>query len=83
MLEMVKDAGAFSHSCVPSVHPYILMNFTGKIRDVTTLAHELGHGIHQYLSRKMDIFNKIRLLQLQKPQVYLQKCWFLINYYLN
>ena len=41
-----KRSGAFSHSCVPSVHPYILMNFTGKIRDVMTLAHELGHGIH-------------------------------------
>ena len=47
-----KDSGAFSASCVPSVHPYILMNFQGKIRDVMTLAHELGHGIHQYLARK-------------------------------
>lgn len=47
-----KDSGAFSHSTVPSVHPYILMNFHGKIRDVMTLAHELGHGVHQYLSRK-------------------------------
>lgn len=45
-----KDSGAFSHPCVPSVHPYILMNYQGKIRDVMTLAHELGHGIHQYLS---------------------------------
>ena len=36
---------------VPSVHPYILMNFTDRIRDVMTLAHELGHGLHQYLSR--------------------------------
>tara|TARA_Y100001980_G_C14554902_1_gene342337 strand:+ start:990 stop:2765 length:1776 start_codon:yes stop_codon:yes gene_type:complete len=53
-----KRAGAFSHSCVPSVHPYILMNFTGKIRDVTTLAHELGHGIHQYLSRKNGYFQQ-------------------------
>lgn len=46
-----KDSGAFSHGCVPSVHPYILMNFHGKLRDVMTLAHELGHGIHQYLAR--------------------------------
>ena len=53
-----KRSGAFSHSCVPSVHPYILMNFTGKIRDVTTLAHELGHGIHQYLSRKNGYFQQ-------------------------
>jgi oligoendopeptidase F len=45
-----KSSGAFSHSTVPSVHPYILMNFQGKARDVTTLAHELGHGIHQVMS---------------------------------
>ena len=45
-----KSSGAFSHSTVPSVHPYILMNFQGKARDVMTLAHELGHGIHQVMS---------------------------------
>ncbi len=45
-----KDSGAFSHPTVPSVHPYILMNFHGKARDVMTLAHELGHGVHQVLS---------------------------------
>lgn len=45
-----KDSGAFSHPCVPSVHPYILMNYQGKVRDVMTLAHELGHGVHQYLA---------------------------------
>ncbi len=45
-----KDSGAFSHPTVPSVHPYILMNFYGKSRDVMTLAHELGHGVHQVLS---------------------------------
>ena len=45
-----KDSGAFSHPTVPSVHPYILMNYHGKIRDVMTLAHELGHGIHQTLA---------------------------------
>lgn len=47
-----KRGGAFSHGAVPSAHPYILMNFTGQTRDVQTLAHELGHGVHQYLSRK-------------------------------
>ena len=47
-----KDSGAFSHPCVPSIHPYILMNYQGKVRDVMTLAHELGHGIHQYLAKK-------------------------------
>ncbi|NQV84427.1 MAG: M3 family oligoendopeptidase, partial [Rhodospirillales bacterium] len=45
-----KDSGAFSHSTVPSVHPYVMMNFHGKARDVMTLAHELGHGVHQVLA---------------------------------
>jgi len=45
-----KNSGAFSHPTVASVHPYILMNFHGKARDVMTLAHELGHGIHQVLA---------------------------------
>lgn len=47
-----KRGGAYSASTVPSVHPYVFMNFDGKIRDVQTLAHELGHGVHQYLSRE-------------------------------
>ena len=46
-----KRGGAFSHGAVPSAHPYVLLNYTGKARDVQTLAHELGHGVHQYLSR--------------------------------
>ncbi|MBI2806820.1 MAG: M3 family oligoendopeptidase [Planctomycetes bacterium] len=46
-----KRGGAFSSSAVPSAHPYILMNFTERLRDVMTLAHELGHGVHQYLAR--------------------------------
>jgi oligoendopeptidase F len=50
-----KRGGAFSHGAVPSAHPYVLMNYTGKIRDVQTLAHELGHGVHQYLSRKQGV----------------------------
>lgn len=41
-----KSPGAFSHPTVPGVHPYILMNYQGKTRDVMTLAHELGHGVH-------------------------------------
>ena len=45
-----KAPGAFSASTVPSAHPYILMNFQGKSRDVMTLAHELGHGVHQILA---------------------------------
>jgi oligoendopeptidase F len=46
-----KMQGAFSASTVPSVHPYVLMNYQGKPRDVMTLAHELGHGVHQMLAR--------------------------------
>ncbi len=45
-----KVSGAFSHPTIPSAHPYILLNFYGKNRDVMTLAHELGHGIHQVLA---------------------------------
>jgi oligoendopeptidase F len=45
-----KDAGAFCHPTVPSVHPYVLMNYQGRPRDVMTLAHELGHGVHQTLA---------------------------------
>jgi len=47
-----KAQGAFSASTVPSVHPYVLMNYLGKPRDVMTLAHELGHGVHQWLARE-------------------------------
>jgi oligoendopeptidase F len=47
-----KESGAFSHPTVPSAHPYILMNYQGNTRDVMTLAHELGHGVHQVLSSK-------------------------------
>ncbi len=47
-----KQGGAFSHGAVPGAHPYVMVNFTGRARDVQTLAHELGHGVHQYLSRK-------------------------------
>jgi len=48
-----KRGGAFCASAVPSVHPYILMSYTDKMRDVMTLAHELGHGLHQHLSRRV------------------------------
>ena len=47
-----KRGGAYSASTVTSVHPYVFMNFDGRLRDVQTLAHELGHGVHQYLARK-------------------------------
>ena len=60
-----KSPGAFSASTVPSAHPYILLNFQGKSRDVATLAHELGHGVHQYLSaNKQGHFNSSTPLTL-------------------
>ena len=45
-----KAMGAFAHPTVPSAHPYLMLNYLGKARDVTTLAHELGHGVHQVLA---------------------------------
>ena len=45
-----KSPGAFAHPTVPDVHPYLLLNYLGKTRDVMTLAHELGHGVHQILA---------------------------------
>ena len=45
-----KTPGAFAHPTVPSAHPYVLLNYMGKPRDVMTLAHELGHGVHQVLA---------------------------------
>jgi oligoendopeptidase F len=47
-----KSPGAFSHPTTPSAHPYVLMNYQGKPRDVMTLAHELGHGVHQVLAAR-------------------------------
>jgi oligoendopeptidase F len=47
-----KTSGAFAHPTVPSAHPYVLLNYLGKTRDVMTLAHELGHGVHQVLAAK-------------------------------
>ena len=47
-----KSPGAFAHPTVPSAHPYVLLNYQGKTRDVMTLAHELGHGVHQVLAAR-------------------------------
>lgn len=52
-----KSSGAYSASTVPSAHPFILTNYNGQARDVSTLAHELGHGIHQYLSNQQGLIN--------------------------
>ena len=51
-----KASGAFSHPTVPGVHPYVLLNYQGRARDVATLAHELGHGVHQSLAAKQGYF---------------------------
>jgi oligoendopeptidase F len=52
-----KRSGAFSHPTVPSAHPYVLVNFTGTHRDIMTLAHELGHGVHQVLAARQGFYN--------------------------
>jgi oligoendopeptidase F len=51
-----KSPGAFCHPTVTKVHPYVLMNYLGKTRDVMTLAHELGHGVHQLLAADQGYF---------------------------
>ncbi|MHB1496179.1 MAG: M3 family oligoendopeptidase, partial [Acidithiobacillus sp.] len=52
-----KRGGAFAHPATPDVHPYLMVNYTGTVRDVMTVAHELGHGIHQYLAREQGHMN--------------------------
>jgi oligoendopeptidase F len=52
-----KRGGAFAHPCVPDVHPYVLVNYTGTPRDVATVAHELGHGVHQVLAAEQGFYN--------------------------
>ena len=52
-----KRGGAFAHPCVPEAHPYILVNYTGNLRDVATVAHELGHGVHQQLAAARGFYN--------------------------
>ena len=53
-----KRGGAFSASTVPSVHPYVMLNYTDRRRDVLTLAHDLGHGLHQALAASQGIFHQ-------------------------
>src|SRR5215468_5521594 len=53
-----KRGGAFSASTVPAVHPYVLLNYTGNLRDVMTVAHELGHGVHQTLASVQGLFEQ-------------------------
>lgn len=59
-----KRPGAFCAYTVPSHHPYVLLNWTGRTRDVATLAHELGHGVHAYLARDQGLFHQSTPLTL-------------------
>jgi oligoendopeptidase F len=59
-----KRPGAFCAYTVPSQHPYLLLNWTGRRRDVLTLAHELGHGLHAYLARHQGVFHQTTPLTL-------------------
>ncbi|MGW8287396.1 MAG: M3 family oligoendopeptidase [Desulfobulbales bacterium] len=61
-----KRGGAFAHPGVPEVHPYVLVNYTGNLRDVSTLAHELGHGVHQYLAAEQGFYNSNTTLVLSE-----------------
>ena len=53
-----KRGGAFCAYTVPSVHPYVMLNYTARRRDVMTLAHELGHGVHAALARRQGVFHQ-------------------------
>jgi oligoendopeptidase F len=61
-----KRGGAFAHPCVPELHPYVLVNYTGNLRDVSTVAHELGHGVHQYLAAAQGYYNSNTTLVLSE-----------------
>ncbi|PIE72371.1 MAG: oligoendopeptidase F [Deltaproteobacteria bacterium] len=52
-----KQGGAFAHPCVPEIHPYVLVNYNGTLNDVSTVAHELGHGVHQVLAARQGLYN--------------------------
>lgn len=59
-----KRGGAFAHPCVPDAHPYVMVNYTGTLRDVSTVAHELGHGVHQHLAAAQGYYNSSTTLVL-------------------
>jgi oligoendopeptidase F len=59
-----KRPGAFCAYTVPDHHPYVFLNWTGRTRDVSTLAHELGHGLHAYLARQQGVFHQSTPLTL-------------------
>lgn len=51
-----KRGGAFAHPCIPESHPFVMVNYTGNLRDISTVAHELGHGVHQVLAAEKGYF---------------------------
>ena len=61
-----KRGGAFCSYTVPSVHPYVLLNYTARRRDVLTMAHELGHGLHAALAQPQGVFHQSTPLTLAK-----------------
>ena len=71
-----KAPGAFAHPTVTDVHPYVMLNYLGKPRDVMTLAHELGHGVHQAAKQgeMLHTFNPCRNGSVWR-NAYLQGCW--------
>ncbi|MGV2435061.1 MAG UNVERIFIED_CONTAM: M3 family metallopeptidase [Anaerolineae bacterium] len=71
-----KRGGAFSASCTPSSHPFVLVNFTGKTSDISTLAHELGHGVHQYLANSAQgLFGADTPSPQRRWHPSLGRCW--------
>lgn len=65
-----KRAGAFACAGPADIHPYLLVNFMGKARDVMTLAHEMGHGIHQYLARKQGLMKHSGLNMAETASIF-------------
>jgi len=63
-VEQGKRGGAFCSSSTPDLKPYVLLNYTGKVRDVSTMAHELGHAIHAMFSRQQNLTNYHSILPL-------------------
>ena len=76
-----KAPGAFAHPTVTDVHPYVMLNYLGKPRDVMTLAHELGHGVHQVLAAKQgEMLSSTPLTLAETASVFgemltFKKCW--------
>jgi oligoendopeptidase F len=77
-----KSSGAFCHPSIPSIHPYMLMNFQGKVYDIMTLSHELGHCVHHMLSKKNGyLANDIPLTFAETASVFGEQLTF--RYLLN